>query len=352
MERVEVGVLGATGTVGRRIVRLLADHPWFRVTEVAGSPGSAGTLFPEALPADDDGPIPESVAGLRLRDPGEPWSVPLVLSSIPSAAAQELEAALAGAGHLVVSNASAYRMDPTVPLVIPDVNPDQLALLDRQGERWPGGIVTNPNCSAAGLAVALAPLHRRFGVRRVVVTTLQAISGAGRPGPPASRLLDNVVPFIAGEEEKLVSEPRKILGRVDGGAWVPAGFPVSASVHRVSVSHGHLLAVSVELEDPPTPDEAARVLAGFAPPDEVRALPTVPERPIRVLDAPDRPQPRLDRDEGGGMVVTVGRVRPCPVLSLRFSVLSHNLFRGAAGAAVMNAELCRARGRVGSGAPS
>lgn len=352
MDRVEVGILGATGTVGRRIVRLLADHPWFRVAEVAGSPESAGALLSESLADDEDGALPESTDGLRLKDPGEPWSAPLILSSIPSAVARELEPALAGAGHLVVSNASAYRMDAAVPLVIPDVNPDHLALLELQEDRWDGGIVTNPNCSVVGLAVALAPLHRSFGVKRVLVTTLQAISGAGRPGPPASRLLDNVLPFIAGEEEKLSAEPRKILGRMENGALRPAEIDVSPSVHRVPVSHGHLLAVSVELEDPVGPGDAARVMAEYRGPDGTGSLPTAPPRPIRVLDAPDRPQPRLDRDEGKGMTVTVGRIRSCPVLDLKLSVLSHNLFRGAAGAAVMNAELCRVRERIGSGGSS
>ena len=330
MERVDVGVLGATGTVGRRIVRLLAD----------------------ALSPDEEGSLPESAAALRLKDPGEAWQAPVILSSIPSAVARDLEAELAGAGHLVVSNASAYRMDSAVPLMVPEVNPEHLVLLDAQRGRWEGGIVTNPNCSVVGLVVALAPLHRAFGVTRVLVTTLQAISGAGRPGPAAGDLLDNVLPFIAGEEEKLAAEPRKILGRVGDGGVRAAEIELSPSVHRVPVSHGHLLAVSVELEGAPTPEEAAGVMSAFTPPEEVRSLPTAPSRLLRVLDAPDRPQPRLDRDEGRGMTVTVGRVRPCPVLDLKFSVLSHNLFRGAAGAAVLNAELCRARGVVGSGVSS
>lgn len=352
MERTDVGVLGATGTVGRRILRLLGDHPWFRVSEVAGSPGSSGAPLGQALPADDDGPLPEGLAALRLKDPGTPWSSPLILSSIPASAARELEEELARAGHVVVSNASSHRMDPHVPLLVPEVNPGHLGLVERQRDRWPGAIVTDPNCSVAGLVVALAPVQRAFGVRRVLVTTLQAVSGAGRPGPSAGDLLDNVLPFIAGEEEKLAAEPRKILGTMEGGELRPAAIEVSPSVHRVPVSHGHLLAVSVELESEADAEEVARAMTEFRPLEEVAALPTAPAVPLKVLEGADRPQPRLDRDTGRGMTVTVGRIRPCPVLDVKFSVLSHNLFRGAAGGAVLNAELCLARGLVPSGGGS
>ncbi len=344
-ERIDVGLIGATGTVGRRLARLLEEHPWFRLAELGASPGSAGRSFAEALRGDGEASeigLGADILGLRLKPPDEDWSSTLLLSALPSREAGPLEAELARRGHVVVSNASSHRMDPDVPLVIPEVNPDHLALIERQD--WPGALVTNPNCSVVGLAVALAPLQRSFGLERVSVATLQALSGAGRPGRLADDIIDNVLPNVAGEEEKLAREPQKILGRLEGGEVRPAAFPVSAQTHRVPVSHGHLLAVSVELERAATIDEVAGAMAGFEGAVTDERLPSTPKRLIEVLDDEMRPQPRLDRGRGGGMTVSVGRVRRCEVFDVKFSVLVHNLVRGAAGAALLNAELCHVCG--------
>jgi aspartate-semialdehyde dehydrogenase len=344
-ERIDVGLIGATGTVGRRLARLLEEHPWFRLAELGASPRSAGRSFAEALRGDGEASeigLGADILRLRLKPPDEDWSSTLLLSALPSREAGPLETELAGRGHVVVSNASSHRMDPDVPLVIPEVNPDHLALIERQD--WPGALVTNPNCSVVGLTVALAPLQRSFGVERVSVVTLQALSGAGRPGRLADDIIDNVLPNIAGEEEKLAREPQKILGRLEGGEVRPAAFPVSAQTHRVPVSHGHLLAVSVELERAATIDEVAGAMAGFKGAVIDERLPSTPERLIEVLDDEMRPQPRLDRGRGGGMTVSVGRVRRCEVFDVKFSVLVHNLVRGAAGAALLNAELCHVCG--------
>ena len=338
-DRIAVGVLGATGTVGQRLIRLLDGHPWFRLAEVSASASSAGQTLGQRVSGAD---LPANAAALPLGEPDSDWDSPILLSALPSGAAHDVELRLAQAGHLVVSNASAHRMRDDVPLLIPEVNPDHLEMVGNQP--WDGALVTNPNCSVAGLATALAPLHDTFGIERVVTTSFQAISGAGTPGPPAGSLLDNVLPFIDGEEEKLAREPQKILGNVSGGVLAKADFPVSASCTRVSVSDGHLLSVSVALGGAPSPERVTQTLQGFQAPPVARDLPTSPEHVIEVLLEEDRPQPRLDRDRGRGMTVTVGRVRACEVLGVKFFVLSHNLVRGAAGAALLNAELCQAQG--------
>ncbi len=343
-ERIDVGLIGATGTVGRQLARQLRNHPWFRLAQVAASSASAGLAFGAAVVDDIDDA--ESAFGselldLPLREPADIWEPKLLLSALPSAVAGPLEIELAERGHLVVSNASSHRMDPDVPLIIPELNPDHLELVDRQ--RWRGGLVTNPNCSVVGLAVALAPLHLAFGLDAVSVSTLQALSGAGRPGPSAGAMVDNVLPHIAGEEEKLACEPQKILGTLAGSTVTPAAFRVSAHTHRVPVSHGHLQAVSVRLRQRAEPDAVAAVLAGFKGALGDTRLPSAPAKVIELLADDNRPQPRLDRDRGDGMTVSIGRVRRCEVFDVKFTLLVHNLVRGAAGAALLNAELCRSR---------
>ncbi|NIP77702.1 MAG: aspartate-semialdehyde dehydrogenase [Gemmatimonadetes bacterium] len=348
--RIDVGLMGATGTVGLRLAEMLEAHPWFRLAEAGASAGSAGRRFGDAL-ADlgvEDTALSDAVLDLELREPDGEWEAGLLLSALPSDAAAPIERGLAVRGHLVVSNASSHRMDPDVPLIIPEINPEHLELLERQRRRWPGAIVTNPNCSVAGLAVALAPLHRAFGIEAATAVTMQALSGAGRSEGLAERVEDNILPYIPGEEEKIGLEAQKILGVLTGEGIRPAAFPVSAQAHRVPVSHGHLLAVSVKLEREATPEEAAAALSGFEPALDVD-LPSASHRLIEVLDERDRPQPRLDRDRGAGMTVSVGRVRRCEALDLKFSALVHNLVRGAAGAALLNAELCRVRGLLGVG---
>jgi aspartate-semialdehyde dehydrogenase len=345
-DAIPVGVLGATGTVGQELVRLLAGHPWFRLAELGASPASAGRPYVEAVRWRLPVPIPEDAAGLVVKDVHGPWESRLLFSALDPDVAGPLEEALARRGHVVVSNAKSHRLDPDVPLLVPEVNPEHLGLLERQRPRWPGAIVTNPNCSAIGLVLALAPLHRTFGVRAVHVVTLQSLSGAGYPGVPALDAADNVLPYIADEEEKLAAEPPKILGEYTRGGIAAAPIAISAQAHRVPVTDGHLLAVSVRLARTASLDEVATTLREFrGRPQELR-LPTAPERPLHLLPQPDRPQPRLDRDRERGMAVAIGRLRPCAVLDYRFSALVHNTVRGAAGAALLNAELLCADGRL------
>jgi len=344
-----VGILGATGTVGQRFVQLLEKHPQFEVSALAASDRSRGKPYEEACAWRLPGEMPESVRRLEVRPPEPPLDCDVVFSSLPGEMARETEEGFARAGYAVISNSSALRMDADVPLLIPEVNHEHLAQLDgqkasRSFER--GMIVTNPNCSTIVLALALAPLHARFGVEAVVATTLQALSGAGYPGVASLDITDNVLPYIGGEEEKIESETLKILGRLDGARVEPAPFKVSAQVHRVNVTDGHMAAVRVKLARRASPEELREAFASFTSlPQELR-LHTAPARPILVRDERDRPQPKLDRDAGGGMSVTVGRIMPDNVLDYRFVALGHNTVRGAAGAAILNAELLAATGRI------
>lgn len=351
MTRLPVAVLGATGTVGQKFIARLARHPWFEVVQVAGSPDRVGKRYGDTVAWRETAPLPGTVAELTCT-PAEPRDgVVIAFSALDAPVAREVEPAFAAAGVIVVSNASAFRMADDVPLVIPEVNADHLALLDRQrrDRGWRGAIVTNPNCSTAALVMALAPLHRAFGLRRGVVATLQAASGAGYPGVPSLDLLDNVIPHIGGEEEKIEAEAARLLGTAEAGSVTAAPLTLAAMVHRVPVLDGHLVAASLEFEQPPSPDEAIAALDSFRGSPAVAALPSSPSRPVEVDQRPDRPQTRLDRDRGDGMTVTVGRVRPCPVHHLRLVALGHNLVRGAAGAAIQNAELVAVReGLVGS----
>jgi aspartate-semialdehyde dehydrogenase len=345
--KIPVAVVGATGLVGQRLVSLLDDHPLFDLVELAASSRSAGRSYVEAAPWRLAAPIPERAAGLEVR-PAHPASItaPLVFSALDPSVARDLEAAFARAGRSVISNARAFRMEPDVPLVVPEVNADHLALIDAQREQrdWKGLIATNPNCSVIGLVLALAPLHAAARIRRVVVTTLQAASGAGYPGVPALDLIDNVVPEIPGEEDKLENEPKKILGTFDAGVIDEPALAIASHTHRVPVQDGHLLAVSLETEESLSPDDAAQALDEYRGQIADLDLPSAPERPVAVTREPSRPQPRLDRDAGAGMTVTVGRIRPCPVLGLRMLVLSHNTLRGAATDTLLLAELVASRG--------
>jgi aspartate-semialdehyde dehydrogenase len=344
--RLPVGILGATGAVGQRFVQLLAAHPWFEVTELVASDRSAGKPYKEAARWKLPGDVPPGVADRVVTALGKPLDSKLLFSGLDSSVAGEAEEELAGRGHAVISNSRNHRHDPDVPLLIPEINADHLEAVEVQRRRTGAGyIVTNPNCVVVGLAMALAPLHRAFGVESVAVATLQALSGAGYPGVPSFDLTDNVIPFIGGgEEEKIENEPLKILGGWDGQAFTPASIPISASVHRVGVVDGHLMALFVNLKKKASPEEAISALAGFRGEPQERALPSAPRQPIHVLEDQDRPQPRLDRDREGGMAVSVGRVRTDRTFDLRLEALAHNTIRGAAGAAILNAELLRARG--------
>lgn len=347
--KIPVAILGATGTVGQKFVRLLADHPWFEIAAVAASEQSAGRRYDDAVRWRETVPIPASVAGMIVQQCRPPLPGRIVFSALDAGVAEPVEQAFAAAGALVVTNTRTHRMVADVPLLIPEINPDHLALLERQRKErgWKGGIVANPNCSTAGLVVAIAALHRAFGLEKIFVATMQAISGAGYPGVASLDIVGNVIPFIGGEEEKLESEPLKILGRLEGAGVVPASIVISAHTNRVSVVDGHTEVVSLGFARRVTPEQATAALAAFVPPDEIRALPSTPARLLELDTLPDRPQPRLDIERGSGMTVSIGRIRPCPLLDIRFVLLSHNTLRGAAGAAVQNAELLVARGLVG-----
>lgn len=343
MDAIEVGVLGATGVVGQQFVSRLARHPWFRCTWLAASERSEGKPYKSVAPWRLSTPIPGTSAD-RIVEACVPGRGPkVVFSGLDASVAGDIERAFAVAGHIVVSNARNFRMDPLVPLLIPEVNADHLQLLgeQRREKGWPGAIVTNPNCSTIVLAMALAPL-RQFTVRSVVVSTMQAVSGAGYPGVPSLDILGNVVPFIGGEEEKMQSETLKILG-TDGGR-APYAAAVSAHCNRVPVLDGHTMTVSVAFENRPSIDEIVEALRNFTGRPQELWLPSAPQPPLVVTEEPNRPQPRLDADLGGGMAVTIGRVRECPVMHAKFVALGHNTVRGAAGAAILNAELMHAEG--------
>jgi aspartate-semialdehyde dehydrogenase len=344
--RIRVGVLGATGAVGQRFVQLLAGHPWFDLAALAASERSAGKGYAEAVSWRLDTPIPAAARDLPVL-PAEPGlECDVVFSALDAAVAGPIEEAFAKAGYGVLSNARNHRMAEDVPLLVPEVNADHTALIAVQKQRrgWKGFIATNPNCSTAALALALAPLERRFGIRSVIVTTLQAVSGAGYPGTPSLDILGNVVPFISGEEEKIERETRKILGRRSGDAVGLHPMGVSATTTRVPVVDGHTESVFVSLEKPADLGavcEAFRTFSG--PPQELR-LPSAPGHPVVLRDEQDRPQPRLDINVERGMAALVGRVRPCQLMGWKFIVLGHNTIRGAAGAAILNAELLQAQG--------
>lgn len=348
-DKIAVGVLGATGAVGQKFVKLLENHPWFELTELAASDRSAGRSYKEATLWRQYSPIPEAIAERTVKACEPNLDCRVVFSGLDASVAGEVEEKFAREGYIVVSNSKNHRMDEDVPLLVPEINADHLGLIKTQRERrgWPGAIVTNPNCSTIGLVLALAPLDRAFGVRRAVVVTMQALSGAGYPGLSAIDMLGNVIPFIGSEEDKLEDEPRKIMGRLAGPHIEFHGCRISAHTNRVFVEDGHMECVSVEFEKKPSLEEIAAALAGFQSLPQELKLPSAPARPVVVRDERDRPQPRLDRDAGDGMSAVVGRIRPCPVFDARFVVLSHNTIRGAAGAAILNAELMKVQGYLG-----
>jgi len=345
MDAIEVGILGATGVVGQQFVARLARHPWFRCSWLAASERSVGQTYKLVAPWRLNTPIPGGAAE-RVVEACKPGKGPkVVFSGLDASVAGDIERDFAAAGHIVVSNARNFRMDPLVPLLIPEVNPDHLKLLgqQRRDKGWPGAIVTNPNCSTIVLAMALAPLTR-FTIRSVVVSTMQAVSGAGYPGVPSMDILGNVVPFIGGEEEKMETETLKILGSDGGRTPYPAA--VSAHTNRVPVLDGHTMTVSIAFEQAPALDVVREALANFAGRPQELWLPSAPQPPLLVMDEPNRPQPRLDADLGGGMTVSIGRVRACSVMHVKFVALGHNTIRGAAGAAILNAELMHAEGML------
>jgi len=341
-KRIPVAILAATGSVGQRFVQLLDGHPWFEVIALTASDRSFGRLYSHAchwvLPEE----MPGWARGMTVL-PTEPGSipVPLVFSALPAEIAKEIEPQFAQAGITVCSNASAYRRSADVPILLPEVNPDHanLVLEQKKNHGWHGCIVTNPNCTSTGLTIALKALQDTFGLKRVFAVSMQAISGAGYPGVASMDIIDNVIPFVGGEEEKVEWEPRKMLGRLEGKTIALAEFILSAHTNRVAVSDGHLVCMSVELENKPSLDEAAQALSGYQCPEISRDLPSRPQPVIRLMSENDRPQPRLDRMTGNGMATVVGRLRSDPLFDLKMVILSHNTIRGAAGGSIFNAEL-------------
>ena len=352
MEKLGVAVLGATGAVGQRFVQLLQDHPWFEVAELTGS-SSAGQCYGEVVRWHLEGSPPEAVASLRIKPSDAPLESLLVFSALPTAAAREREFELAGVGHVVCSNASANRMQADVPLLLPEANADHVRLVDVQRQQRgfrSGAVIANSNCTSMPVVMALAPL-RRFGIRKIHMVSEQAITGAGYPGVASMDIIDNVIPWVSGDEGKMESEPRKMLGELVGEEieWLPA--VSAATCTRVPVIDGHLVNLSLELETAPTFDEIHAAWRDFRGPQPVPLLPSAPERPLQVFTQVDRPQIRLDRMAGGGMATSVGRLRECPIFGYRFAALTHNTIRGAAGCSILNAELLAVQGYLGAFQP-
>lgn len=347
---INVAVLGATGAVGQRFVQLLQGHPWFRIAELVASDRSAGRRYADVVRWVLPGNPPADLAERVVLPLDADVQSPIVFSALPADIARTVEWRLAEAGHVVCSNASAYRMHEHVPILLPEVNAPHAALVrvQRQKHGWgTGGLVTNSNCTSAPVAMALAPL-RQFGIAAVQLTSLQAVSGGGYPGVPSLDILDNVIPFINGEEPKLEAEPRKMLGALDGERIVPLDYAASATCTRVPVLDGHLLSVAVRFGEAVSEAQILAAWRDFRGPEPVPSLPSAPPQPVIYHSAPDRPQPRRDRDAGNGMAAVTGRLRPCPVIGgWKFLALAHNTVRGAAGCSILNAELLVAEGLVG-----
>ena len=347
MRRIEVGILGATGMVGQHFIRFLEEHPWFKLTWLGASDRSAGKKYRDATGWRLEGEMPASVADLAVSD-SKPCTGPqLVFSAMDASVATEIERAFAEAGHMVVSNSRNHRMEPDVPLVVPEINADHLSLLaaQRRNRSWKGAIVTNPNCSTVTLTMALAPFVR-FGIQKIFAATLQAVSGAGYPGVASMDIVANVIPFIGSEEEKMEIETQKILGTVVNGHALPLEARVSAQCHRVAVVDGHTVATSVQLYQKPEFGEIQAAIENFRALPQERRLPSAPPRPVILMSQADRPQPRRDASRENGMSVFVGRLRPCPIFDWKFVACGHNTIRGAAGAAVLNAELMVSEGLI------
>ncbi|MCH7574444.1 MAG: aspartate-semialdehyde dehydrogenase [Candidatus Marinimicrobia bacterium] len=345
-DRLKVGILGATGAVGQRFIQLLEGHPWFELSALYASERSAGKPYHEAVTWRVPVAQPAYAGELVVQTPAPAEDLDLVFSALPSQMAETMEPLFAEAGIPVISNASAYRMTSDVPLLIPEVNPEHTALIATQQAKrgWPGFIATNPNCAVVGLVLPLKPLHDAFGIESVRVVTLQAKSGAGYPGPPPEIIGDNVLPYIPGEEEKLQSEPLKLLGALAGDRIEDAHIILSAQCNRVDVLDGHTASVFINFTNRPSVDQASEALRAYKGIPQTAALPSAPQWPVVVLVDADRPQPKLDRDHDQGMAVTVGRLRSDALTDLMFTTLSHNTIRGAAGAAILNAELLKHQG--------
>lgn len=344
-DKITVAILGATGSVGQRFIELLVDHPWFEIVAVAASGRSFGKRYGDAVNWLLPTPLPENIASMMLSECKPPMTANLIFSALDSSVATDIEGAFANAGYMVISNSKNYRMHSDVPLLIPEVNSDHLALLTHQ--KFSGGkIVTNPNCSAIGLAMALKPLDDSFGIESVNVVTMQAISGAGYPGVASMDILDNIIPYIAGEEDKLETEPLKIFGKLDKDHIIESRIKISAQCNRVAVSDGHTECVSIKLKSRSSKQELIEAWRTFSGEPQRLALPSAPKYPIHYFENDYLPQPKFQRNLDKGMAVSIGRLRNCPLLDYKFTVVSHNTIRGAAGGAILCAELLVRKGYI------
>ena len=346
MKKIPVSILGATGAVGQRFVELLANHPFFEIVALSASERSIGKTYEQACNWVLTGSMPAAVREMTILPTNTDLPGKVAFSALPASIAKEIEPLLAAAGYAVCSNASALRLTPGVPLLIPEINADHLAMipLQRTGLGWKGLVVTSPNCTTNGIAMTLKPLDDAFGVEAVFASSMQAISGAGYPGLPSLDILDNVIPFIQGEEEKIQTETNLLLGKIVDGQRVNASIQISAHANRVSVVDGHTIVLSIKFKNKPTVVDAMHVLENFRGPDILKQMPSAPTNPIIVRYENNRPQPRRDRDSGSGMSVSVGRIRPCNILDLRMVSVVHNTVRGAAGGSILNAELLALKG--------
>ncbi len=347
MQKLDVAILGATGAVGQRFIQLLENHPWFRVAELVGK-SSAGQRYGDAVNWVLDGSPPDDVMGIVVKPLDADLTSPLVFSALPKEAAHEREPELANAGHVVCTNASAHRMALDVPLLLPEVNANHARLIDVQRSQrgWrTGALIANSNCTVMPVVMSLAPLQQ-FGIERVLMVSEQAISGAGYPGVASLDILDNIVPYVSGDEDKMETESRKMLGQLTGDTIQEPEFVASATCTRVPVIDGHVVNMSVGLVSKPALANVQAAWENWRAPDEIAALPSSPEKPLQYLTQQDRPQPRRDRHAGRGMMTSIGRLRECPILGYKFAVLSHNTIRGAAGCSILNAELLAIRGYI------
>lgn len=342
MEKIPVAILGATGTVGQKFIVLLEDHPFFEITELVASPRSAGKLYREACRWKQDIPVPEHIGHLKVKSTDEKLRSPLLFSGMDSSIAGPREEAYADQGHFVISNSKNHRMDEDVPLIIPEINHDHFEIIKTQ--KYKGAIITNSNCSTMFLTMALAPIYKAFGIEAVQVTTMQAISGAGYPGVSSMDILGNVIPYIGGEEEKMEIEPLKILGKLENNRIVPADFQISAQCNRVPVFDGHTETLSIKLKDKAEVEEVKQVLKDFRGLPQEMGLPFAPAQPLLLFDEEDRPQPARDIWLNRGMSTCIGRIRTCSVFDIKMVIMGHNTVRGAAGAAILNAETLLKKG--------
>lgn len=341
-KKIPVGILGATGSVGQKFVELLQNHPWFKITALGASERSAGKLYKHASKWFQQTPIPPRIANMVVSECKPDLACRIVFSGLDAAVAGPIEESFAEAGYYVISNAKNHRMTDNVPLLVPDINPDHLDLI--KGQKYKGRIVTNPNCSTTGLVMAIKPLQEVFGIKKVSVVTMQALSGAGYPGVSSLDIIDNMIPYIGGEEEKMQIETLKILGKMNGNKVDFADLTLSAQCNRVPVMNGHVESVSIKLKEPAKKDDIIKVWRSYRSEPQELGLPFAPDPAIYYFDDPRFPQPRLHRDLGKGMAVSIGRLRDCSVLDYKFTVLSHNTVRGAAGGAILNAELLIKKG--------